>query len=117
MSPKRGDRVAPPPIGEEWDVRFLSTDAAKGWEELCRQASTNARWAYDLLRNKPRPRVENQRHHRVRHIFGHGGRGSDAWERWQIEVTGSGRVWYLVDDDKHTVWIDLASTGHPKATD
>ncbi len=34
----------------------------------------------------------------------------------QIEVTGAGRVWYLVDHEKATIWIDYAGPGHPKAT-
>jgi hypothetical protein len=38
-------------------------------------------------------------------------------DHWQIEVTGAGRIWYLVDPDKRLVWIDYAGTGHPKATD
>jgi hypothetical protein len=37
--------------------------------------------------------------------------------QWQIEVTGAGRIWYLVDDDRKTVWIVEARTGHPKATE
>lgn len=35
MSPKRGDRVAPPAAGDQWELRFATTDAAKGWDELC----------------------------------------------------------------------------------
>jgi hypothetical protein len=38
-------------------------------------------------------------------------------DRWQIEVTGAGRIWYLVDEENRTVWIDFAGTGHPKATE
>ncbi|MDQ0847638.1 hypothetical protein [Streptomyces sp. V1I6] len=38
-------------------------------------------------------------------------------DRWQIEVTTGGRIWYLLDTERRTVWIDQASTGHPKATD
>jgi hypothetical protein len=36
--------------------------------------------------------------------------------RWQIEVTGGDRIWYLLDVDRHTVWVEYAG-GHPKATD
>jgi hypothetical protein len=36
---------------------------------------------------------------------------------WQIEVTGGGRVWYLVDREKSAIWIYYAGPGHPKATD
>jgi len=38
-------------------------------------------------------------------------------EQWQYEVTGGGRIWYLVDDATRTVWLTYAGTGHPKATD
>ena len=65
MSPKRGDRAAPPVIDGEYDVRFANTRAAQ----------------------------------------------------WQYEVTGGGRIWYLIDDPRRTVWITYAGTGHPKPTD
>jgi hypothetical protein len=28
-----------------------------------------------------------------------------------------GRIWYLLDVERRTVWIVHAGTGHPKATD
>lgn len=34
MSPKRGDDVAPPPMGGGWRLRFATNEAAKGWGEL-----------------------------------------------------------------------------------
>jgi hypothetical protein len=37
--------------------------------------------------------------------------------QWQIEVTGGGRIWYLLDELNKTVWVRYAGTGHPKATD
>ena len=43
--------------------------------------------------------------------------GGKPLDHWQIEVTGGGRVWYLVDKDKATIWIDHARPGHPKATE
>lgn len=42
--------------------------------------------------------------------------GVTAANRWQIEVTGAGRIWYLVDPESSTVWIDHAGPGHPRAT-
>lgn len=38
-------------------------------------------------------------------------------EQWQYEVTGGGRLWYVIDDEKKTVWLTEASPGHPKATE
>ena len=38
-------------------------------------------------------------------------------EQWQIEVTGGGRIWYLIDDDRRTIWVLQASLGRQKATE
>ncbi|WP_410809783.1 hypothetical protein [Micromonospora sp. 067-2] len=48
--------------------------------------------------------------------------GAGVWkgqshERWQYEVTGGGRIWYLVDDERGTARITYAGTGHPSETD
>ena len=40
-----------------------------------------------------------------------------ALEQWQIKVSGAGRIWYLPDDSKHTVWVVYASPAHPKQTE
>lgn len=116
MSPKRKDPVAPPPIGREWDVRFGTSEAAKGWPELAKQAPKNTREAFELMRSKPRP-VEDHRHERLRgELATHQFEGRPL-EQWQIEVTGGGRIFYLVDDEKRTVWVITASCGHPKKTE
>lgn len=41
----------------------------------------------------------------------------ESFEQWQYEVTGGGRIWYLIDDLRRVTWITHAGTGHPKATD
>lgn len=116
MSPKRGDRAAPPPVGDEWDVRFATSEAASGWEDLCAQAPGNTLWAWNLMRTSPGS-PETARHARLRGDLGTGRYGGRALERWEIEVTGGGRIFYLLDWDKHTVRIEVAGTGHPKVTD
>ncbi|GAA3484418.1 hypothetical protein GCM10018966_089500 [Streptomyces yanii] len=55
MSPKRGDRAAPPPVGDEFDLRFANTEAANGWDHLSRHAAGNLRRAFDKIRSAPRP--------------------------------------------------------------
>ncbi len=116
MSPKGLDRVAPPPTGDEWDLRFGTTDAAKGWQDLCTHARDNTRAAYELMRSTPRPPEDNT-HYRLRgSLSTHLWKGG-ALEQWQIKVSASGRIWYLPDDDAHTVWVTYASPAHPKATD
>lgn len=116
MSPKRLDRVAPPPVQDEWDIRFGETKAVTGWEDLCGLAETNSRDAFELMRSNPRP-CQDKRHCRLRgslstRMF----RGREL-EQWEIEVTGGGRIFYLVDDAEHTVWVVYAGVGHPRQTE
>jgi hypothetical protein len=55
VSPKRLDRVAPPPVEGERDVRFGTAEAAKGRTELCAQFAGNTRGAFEPMRANPRP--------------------------------------------------------------
>ncbi|MGW4153158.1 hypothetical protein ACWEDF_08420 [Micromonospora chersina] len=117
MTPKRGDRAAPPAVGGEYELRFAESAAADGWEQLARQAPTNLRRAYDALRADPRSKANPERHHRLKGSLATVQWKGQALERWQYEVTGGGRIWYLIDDDRRTVWLTYAGTGHPRATD
>lgn len=117
MSPKRGDRAAPPPRADEYDLRFANNEAAKGWEELCRQAPGSARSAFEAIRAQPCPAPATARQHRLRYELATGRHDGRILDQWQYEVTGAGRLWYLVDHATRTAWLVHAGTGHPKATD
>jgi hypothetical protein len=117
MSPKRGDRAAPPPVGGEYDIRFAATEAVTGWEQLSRQAANNPRRAYERIRASPRALDSPDRQHRLKGNLGTTSFKGQSLERWRYEATGGGRVWYLLDDANRTAWITCAGTGHPKATD
>lgn len=115
MSPgKRGDRVAPPAEPGRWVLRFANSDAGKGWEELCRQAPGNAWKAWEAIRTGPRPFPPTERQHQLK---GKELSTVNGLEQWQYEVTGGGRIWYLIDPDARTIWVRVAGTGHPKPTD
>lgn len=115
MSPRRGERVAPPAAEGEWEIVYGNNDAAKGWEELCRAAPGNTRAAWQDMRS--RPRMRDHRHGQLRGMLATGQLGGRRMDRWQIEVTGGARVWYLIDDERRMVWLVHAGTGHPKATE
>lgn len=117
MSPKRGDRAAPPPLDGEYDLRFAHSDAADGWEMLSRQAPANLRRAFERIRATPRATDLWDRQHRLKGTLAKVSFKGRQLEQWQYEVTGGGRVWYLIDDDASIAWITYAGTGHPKATD
>ncbi|MEV6767693.1 hypothetical protein AB0N05_03575 [Nocardia sp. NPDC051030] len=116
MSPKRGDRAAPPAVDTEFEIRFAATEAVTGWEQLAKQAPTNLRRAYDAIRADPRAGSNPERQHRLKGSLGAADWKGAVLERWQYEVTSGGRIWYLIDDDERTAWITYAGTGHPKAT-
>jgi hypothetical protein len=117
VSPKRGDRAAPPPRPDEFDLRFANTEAAKGWDELCRHAPGNTRTAFDAIRANPSPAPSSERHHRLKYDLATGVHNGQVLEQWQYEVTGGGRIWYLINYETRTVWLTYARPGHPKATD
>lgn len=118
MSPaRRGDRTAPPARPGTYTLRFASSDAAKGWEELCREAPANTRTAFETIETNPCPVPATARHHQLRGSLATGAYGGRRLPQWQYEVTGSGRIWYLVDHSTRTCWIHYAGTAHPKQTD
>lgn len=116
-SAKRGGRAAPPAVNDEWELRFGTNEAAKGWDHLCSHAPENTRRAFDLLRRTPRPTPPTERHHRLKGVLATGTHRGRSFAQWQYEVTAGGRIWYLVDDDNRTLWIQYAGPGHPRSTD
>jgi mRNA-degrading endonuclease RelE of RelBE toxin-antitoxin system len=116
VSPKRLDRVAPPSVGSEWEVKFGTSEAAKGWDDLCAQVTEKTRDAFEIMRSNPRPPADAA-HYQLRDDLATREFGGRSLEQWQVKVSNSGRIWYLPDDEKHTVWIVQASMAHPKATE
>lgn len=117
MSPKKGDPVAPPPGQGEYDVRYGNSAAVDGWREVCSKAPGNAGKAWAQMRTDPAPAQPTERHHQLKYQLSHVERGGKRLPQWQIEVTGGGRLWYLVDEEARKVYLVHAGVGHPKATD
>jgi hypothetical protein len=66
---------------------------------------------------RPRSTANHDRQHRLRgDLANHRHNGRDM-EQWEYEVTSGGRVRYVIDDGKRTVWLIYASPRHPKDTD
>ena len=113
--PKRRERVAPPPRPDGWDFRFANNRAASGWDQLCRDAASNAWTAWDTITSDPRRR--NTRQHPLRGPWRQSVVNGIEMEQWQYEVISGGRIWYCIDEAKRTLWMTHAGTGHPKATE
>jgi len=114
---KRGDRAAPPPAKDEWDLVFADNSSAKGWDELSRHAPGPLRDAWKILRADPREGAPYNRMHQLKAGFKTRAVGGVEYEQWQYEVTGGGRLWYCVDDKRRVLHITYAGTGHPSRTD
>jgi hypothetical protein len=117
VSPRRGDRVTVPPPADQWDVRFASSDAVVGWEELCRHALANSRRCLEALQTTPRSAANPDRQHRLRGDLASRGHNGKDLEQWEYEITSGGRVRYLIDDQARIIWLVYASPRHPKDTD
>jgi hypothetical protein len=115
---KRGDRVTPPPKPGGWDLRHATSEAAKGWEQLCQVARSNVWEAWVILTDRPTTPENPGRQHRLRgKALGAREVHGKVLEQWQYEVTSGGRIWYCPDPETRTVWLVDASPAHPKATE
>lgn len=113
--PKRRERIAPPPPAGGWDFRYATSDAVKGWEQICAVAAANARVAWERITSDPRHR--DTRQHPLKGTLGHRDLNGASLEQWQYEVTAGGRFWYCIEDATHTIWLTDAHPGHPKHTE
>lgn len=116
MSPKKGDRVSVPPL-DGWNVVYGTTEAVRGWEELCRAALGNIHRCLEALRTKPDSRDDWDRQHQLK-----GGLATREWKgsmlaQWEYEVTSGGRVRYLISPETRTVIVVYAAPRHPKDTE
>jgi hypothetical protein len=94
MAPKRNDRVAPPGRPGAWEARFATSEAAKGWEELCRTARSNTWEAWVVLTERPITPENPSRQQKLRGQLGCRNVFGRTLEQWQYEVTSGGRIWY-----------------------
>ncbi len=117
MPAERGDRVTPPARPGGWDARFATSEAAKGWEDLCRSARSNTWEARIVLTERPEDPENPARQHRLRGPFAKRAVGGRDLPQWQYEVTAGGRIWYCPDSVNRVVWVVFAGSGHPKETE
>jgi hypothetical protein len=68
------------------------------------------------MRSNPRP-PQDDTHYQLRGTLAIRSLAGKELEQWQVKVSRSARIWYLPDDEEHTVWVVLASVAHPKATE
>lgn len=110
----RGDEVRRP---TGWMMRVTDKRSARGWVELLAQAHANLDRAWVAITTDPRCQGNVSRQHRLKFDLRTVQVDGVELEQWQYEVTGGGRLWYAIDDERRTIWITQAGTGHPRETD
>lgn len=93
---RRGQRLPRPTRKQEWVLEAADERVAKDWDALAAVAPNSLADAWDaLVRN---PEIHSGRMHRLRGSLATGEFEGRPLPQWQYEVTGGGRIWYLVDD-------------------
>jgi len=87
--------VSVPPLSG-WNVVHGTTEAATGWEELCRTALPNAHRCLEALRTDSLSQADWNCQHQLR-----GRHATKEWkgsdlQQWEYEITSGGRVRYRV---------------------
>jgi hypothetical protein len=114
VRPKRGQQVPPPPTGEEWDLRY-ATKESLAFTEMEKQFPGNCTEAKSRLKVAPTIRSDVQK--RLRGSLGSRSIGGVEMEQWQYDISSGARLWYCLDPSKRIVWLTLAATGDPRATE
>lgn len=115
MSKRKSDAVRPPKA-HEWRIRHHSTEAAKGWDNLCKQQPGPLATLFDKLTADPRAAENRDKQGRLKGQLSEVPIDGNDMEQWQYELAGGARVWYAIDDAEQTVWITKATARHPNET-
>lgn len=110
----RDSRVERPLKKSEYEIRFATLQAQKGWTDLCATSRNAAAEAWDFLTRTPTETTPSN--YRLRGELGTLTKGADVHERWQHKPTrqGDARLWFFVVG--RTVFLEQVHTRHPNAT-
>ncbi len=93
---RRRQRLSRPTRKDEWAIEAANERVAKDWDALAAVAANSLADAWDVLSKNPQ--VHSDRMHRLKGRLATGEFAGRTLSQWQYEVTGGGRIWYLVDD-------------------
>jgi len=111
---KRGELVPRPPRKIEYEIRYATADAVKGWRDLTATIRSPLAEAWDFLTRSPLNVTPTN--YPLRGELGTIMRGGSSYVRWQHKPTpkGTARIWFFVEG--HTVYLEQVHTSHPNET-
>ena len=110
--PRRGDQVPPPPMGDQYDLRY-ATKESLAFPEIARQYPGNTDELKARLKVAPDVRSDVQKPLKGRlatRLI-----GGLVLPQWQYDISSGHRLWYCIDTDHRIVWFTYAGH-HPIAT-
>lgn len=114
VAAKKGDLVPRPPRKTEYEIRFATVDARRGWRDLAATIRNPLTESWDFLTRTPLSTTPTN--YRLRGELGVISRDGTAYERWQHKPTvrGTARIWFYVHE--RTVFLEQVHTSHPNQT-
>lgn len=111
---KKGELVHRPAKKIEYEIRFATAEARKGWRDLVATIRNPMSEAWDFLTRTPLQTTPTN--YRLKGELGTVLRGGTAHERWQHKPTakGTARIWFYVDE--RTVYLEQIHTSRPNQT-
>lgn len=110
----KGELVPRPPKKIEYEIRFATTHAKKGWNDLAATIRNSLADSWDFLTRTPMANVPTNYPLKggLRTIT----RDGKTYERWQHKPTlkGTARIWFYVGG--RTVYLEQVHTSHPNET-
>lgn len=110
----KSEKVERPTKKSEYEIRFASIQAKRGWIDLKATARNPLVDAWDFLTKTPQ--LTTPASYRLRGGLGLVTRGGTTHERWQHKPTlkGDARIWFYIVE--HVVWLEQVHTSHPHET-
>ena len=111
---KKGALVPRPPKKIQYEIRFATVEASRGWQDLVATIRNSMADAWDFLTSTPLDTTLTN--YRLMGDLGLITRAGQTHERWQHKPTakGTARIWYYVDG--RTVYLEQVHTSHPNET-
>lgn len=112
MSKKSEKPVPRPRKQAEFEIRFATSQAAKGWRDVLATTRNSVVDTWDFLTRTPTD--ESPRNHRLKGELAIVRHGGSTHERWQHELPGGARIWFYVTAG--VVHLIDVHTHHPNQT-
>lgn len=111
---KRDDLVSRPQKKSEYEIRFATAQAQKGWRDLAGSIRNALADSWDFLTRTPLSKTPTN--YPLRGDLGAVTRNGQTHERWQHKPTlnGDARIWFFVEE--YTVYLEQVHTHHPNET-